>query len=300
MKPQPFVPSVVLLALLGPGDGSAGHILSDELRGRCYEVLTKALDDESKWVCVHAAEALVWLKRPQAALVAFWPKADTTEPQYRVVVWRVLAAAEPEAAQRSHYVERIRAALLDPHGPDQTHAMEALAKLREPAADDAERRRVREVADGEGPASPFAVWRLAQANDATAVDRLMKLLRSNEPTTRARAAYVLGQLQPLPAAAASDALAAALEKELPDSAARVMIHAAQGERAVRALARDTDVAPSGRYFAAMRLAECGTAEDLPVLTRLLNDPDSDVCVGAAYALLCIDGRSSATTKVQAK
>ena len=43
--------------------------------------------------------------------------------------------------------------------PDQTHAMEALAKLHEPAADDAELRCVRDVSDGQGQTSPFAVVR---------------------------------------------------------------------------------------------------------------------------------------------
>jgi SSS family solute:Na+ symporter len=261
-------------------------------------VLTRALTDPSPWVRVHAAEALVSVKRPEPALTAFRPKAETTEPQYRIVVWRVLAGAEPEPAQRRRYVERIRAALLDPSGPDQTHAMEALAKLREPAVDDNEHRRVREVADGEGPASPFAVWRLAQSNDATAIERLVKLLGADDATTRARAAYVLGRLRPLPATAA-EAVSAALANEPDDSPARPMLRAALGGDAVRALARDAHVPPSGRYFAAIALAENGTAGDYTILTDLLDDPDADVRVGAAYAMLQIDGRAAATAPAPA-
>jgi HEAT repeat protein len=254
----------------------------------------RALEDQSPWIRVHAAEALIVLKRSQPALAAFRPKWATTEPHYRIVVWRVLAVAEPEPAQRSRYVERIREAMLDPNGPDQTHAMEALAKLHEPIADEAERRRVLDVADGRGDAAPFAVWRLAQANDATAVDRLVKLLHADDATTRARAAYVLGRLKPLPQTA-SDAIVTVLRTEPLDSPARAMLRASLGGDAVRELARDAQVAPSGRYFAAMSLADCGTTQDYAVLAQLLNDADADVRVGAAYAMLRIDGRSAAPT-----
>jgi SSS family solute:Na+ symporter len=287
--------SLASLALLGAGPtGACGadQTLKDDVRLRCYDVLTRALEDASPWIRVHAAEALIALKRTQPALAVFRPRSETTEPRYRIVVWRVLAAAEPEPAQRRRYVERIRAALLDPNGPDQTHAMEALAKLHEPIADEAERRRVLDVADGRGDAAPFAVWRLAQAKDATAVNRLVKLLHADDATTRARAAYVLGRLKPLPKAA-SDAISTALKTEPIDSPARVMLRAAQGEDAVRELARDAQVAPSGRYFAAMSLAECGTTQDYAILAQLLNDPDADVRVGAAYAMLQIDGRGAA-------
>jgi SSS family solute:Na+ symporter len=109
--------------------------LADRERSRCYDVLIRALDDDSRIVRVHAAEVLLSHGRSEAALAAFRSKATTTEPEYRILVWRVLAAAEPEAEQRRMYVERIRAALLAPTSPDQTHAMESLAKLNEPVTD---------------------------------------------------------------------------------------------------------------------------------------------------------------------
>jgi SSS family solute:Na+ symporter len=275
----------------------AAPVLHDDQRARCRDILVRALLDDSPWIRVHAAEALIALKQTGPALAAFRAKADTTEPRYRIVVWRVLAQAEPDAAQRSQYVERIRAALMDPSAPDHAHAMEALAKLHEPAADDAERKRIQDVADAKSQISPFAVWRLANANDATAIERLVVLLHADDAITRSRAAYVLSRLQPLPDTA-TQAVTATLDKEPADSPARIMLRAAQGGDAVREMAKDTKIAPSGRYFAAMNLADNGTGDDFPILDTLLNDPDSDVRVGAAYATLKIDARAASAASAQ--
>jgi HEAT repeat protein len=237
-------------------------------RTRCYEVLVAALKDESQWVRAHAAEALVQTNRPAPALDAFRPLADTAEPKYRVVTWRILAQAEPDPAERRRCVERIRAALLDRDGPDQTHAMEALAKLNQPAADDAERVLVREIAAGGGAMSPFALWRLAQAGEADAIDRLRALLRSSEEVTRARAEFVLSRAQP----------------SGPDA------------DAARETLKSADNPAGRRYLACTFLADHGGDDDLPALARLLDDPDSDVRVGAAFALLRIGQRNQPATK----
>lgn len=260
-----------------------------DVRTRCYDVLIGALKDESQWVRAHAAEALVLSKRPEPALDAFRPLADTADAKYRIVVWRILAQAEPQAAARRDYVERIRCALFDRNGPDQTHAMEALAKLREPASDQAERAVVREIADGGGPAAPFAVWRLAQANDAAAADHLLTLIRSADAVTRARAAYVVSRIGPLPDAG-SAAIADACASEPADSPARVMLRVAQGAEAAREMLLDAHGSAEGRYVAAMCLAERGTADDRQALARLLEDSDADVRVAAAFAFLRLSDR----------
>ena len=284
--------SLVMIGATLGGAGDPAEELAEGERSRCYDVLIHGLEDESPFVRVHAAEALVSLHRPEPALAAFRPKSDTKEPVYRIVVWRVLAAAESEAEKRREYVGRIRAALLDPNGSDQTHAMEALAKLGEPAAADAERQCIHEVADSAGPASPFALWRLVQAGEKDAVDRLAKLLQSKDPVTLIRAIYVLGRLRPeCPTAGA--ALSAALVTEPADSSARSMLRAAVGGDALREQLGDTKLPPSDRYFAATFLAESGTPRDYPRLADLLCESHRDLRVSGAYALLKIDSRSTA-------
>jgi solute:Na+ symporter, SSS family len=285
------VASVAFLWIGGTRASSDGPAagLPDGTRSLCDDVLTRALSDESPVVRVHAAESLTSLDRPEPVLEAFRPKSKTTEPVTRILIWRVLAAAEPEAETRRRYVERIRTVLLDPSSPDSIHAMESLAKLNEPAAG-AERRLIRVVADGAGPASPFALWRLAQAGEGDSVARLAKLLHSNDGVTRLRAAYVLGRLRPR-YPAARDALSAALATEPPDSPSRPMLRAAAGSDTARELLGDTDAGPVDRYFAAMFLADTGVPSDYPRLTNLLRNPHSDLRVGAAYALLKINARS---------
>jgi HEAT repeat protein len=259
----------------------------------CFDVLTRALRDESPGVRVHAAEALTSLGRPGPVLDAFRPMAMSTEPVTRILVWRVLAAAEPKAETRRAYVERIRAALLDPAGPDRTHAMESLAKLNEPAVG-AECRLIREVADDAGPASPFALWRLVQAGEADAVARLAKGFHSRDDVTRFRAAYVLGRIRskyPV----AEELLLGALATEPRDSPSRPMLLAAAGSKTARELLGDENAAPGDRYFAAMILADTGDPSDSPRLAEILRHPHSDLRLSAAYALLKIKTRFPGTT-----
>lgn len=99
--------------------------------------------------------------------------------------------------------------------------MEALAKFDEPIAE-ADRRCSHEVADDAGPASPFALWRLARADDESAVDRRAKLLQAKDMVTRPRAIHVLRRLPPKHPVVVQVQLAG-LAAEPPDSpAARLM------------------------------------------------------------------------------
>lgn len=264
--------------------------MSQSDRDTCNGVLTAALDNQSPWVRVHAAEALIAIGQPGPALAAFRKAAQTTEPKYRIVVWRVLARAAPIEDERKQYIDKIRTALLDSKGPDQTHAMEALAKLNEALASDAERQNVRAVADSEGPAAAFADWRLAQTGDDSAIGRLTRLLDSADVVIRARAAYVLARLQPLPIATMR-VVARRLSVEPSDSPVRQQLRTLGTGDELRMMAKDRPGTASGKYTAAMWLAEVGKAEDIGLLKSLLDNKDSDVRVAGAYALIRIDARA---------
>ena len=195
----------LMTILIGPAFSDTPRTtLSPVERARLTRVLTDALARRD-FVGVHAAEALIALGLPGPARNAVTPQLDAAEPKYRIGVWRVLARAEPDRTRRAAIVERVRAVLFDERAVDRVHAMETLAKLNEPITSDAERRAVDAMAS-DPAAGPFALWRLAQAGDEAAVERLRACARGSDPIGRSRAEYVLPQL---PGAAAKTPTATA-------------------------------------------------------------------------------------------
>jgi len=194
--------------------------LSPAERGRLVRVLTDAVNRRD-FVGVHAAEALVDVGLLEPARKAFEPQADSKEPAYRIGVWRVMARVETaDKARRAQYVERIRAVLLDHQAADRVHACETLAKLNEPITLDAERTAVDAMAK-DPAAGPFALWRLVQAGEPSAMDRLTAALKASDEIGRSRAAYVLkwlrGPAQTRPSAIDAAAERERLEQQLTDS-----------------------------------------------------------------------------------
>ena len=277
--------SVLLGAAVAPA--LAGKTaLADAERRQLVRALEQACTKQN-WIAIHAAEALIVLGHPEPVRRAFEPQAESTEPRYRVGVWRVLARCSPDKAS---FASRIRAVLLDEHAPDRVHALEALAKLAAPIQTDDERRAV--TAMSRDPAvAPFALWRLAQERDPAAGQTLIALLAEPNEVARARAAYVIARLPDVRTAAAP-ALALALAKEPADSPARGALAAAVGGDALRRLL--SSGSPPERYTAAAALAEYGTPSDRPLLDPLLSDADEDVRVASAFAVLWIDARQTQT------
>jgi len=248
---------------------------------RLNGILQDGLAQRGTWLSVHAAEYLVSLGKSQPVRAAFTSQAESAGPPFRIGVWRVLALSAETPQMRDDFVQRMRRVLLDPAASDRLHAMEALAKIAAPITSDAERRYVKEsAASGEGIA-PFALWRLALDEDATAPDHLAELLKSPDATTRFRAAYVLGHLAPL-AKRPAQALADALNHEPHDSLAWPAIASASGGQALAQLAASSDVA--ARRLAAATLAQQRDA-DRSLLEKLSRDEDLDVRMAGAFALL---------------
>ncbi|MGC1275110.1 MAG: HEAT repeat domain-containing protein [Planctomycetaceae bacterium] len=273
--------------------------LSTEERTRLVKILEDAVSLHESWIAIHAADALGRLNRPEPVLKAFREQANSTTAGYRVGVWRVLARAEPSDAAQKRNIDRIRRVLLTPGAADRVHAMEALAKLAVPIGDDEERAVVRTTAmDSAEGGAPFALWRLAQAGEhANAVVRLTEMLTSKDEVIRLRTAYVLARLRPLPAAT-QRSLAGALAAEPLESPAKPFLVCAVGGDAVIELAQSAN-APAARYTAAMELAEQRSEAGLGALRSLVDDPDADVRVAAAFALLRRDGtRSSAPASTE--
>jgi SSS family solute:Na+ symporter len=267
-------------------------------RQRLIRLLESQARSNTGWVRVHAADALLDHGQRRTAASLLGPEADTAAPPYRIGVWRVLARAAGTAKQRQGFAARIRRVLLDPQSPDRLHAAESLAKLG--LVTPAERPAIEQwLAAADEATSAFLRWLLVQSSNSSqwAGDeaRLAGLLTSTDSMARLRAAFALGRIHPISTTAFAE-LAATLKSEPADSPARpyliaaVLLHtprdsAAAADLRGRLAAYLDQGKPSEQLEAATVLGRCGSPEQRPELTRLLEDPQADAQIGAANGLL---------------
>lgn len=278
----------------------AASPVDQQLRQQCVGVLRRVLDQQQRWIKVHAAEYLLAMDYPDAVLETFQEElaSHEKEPQYRIGIWRVMARAVVEERRAAQWIGRIREVFLDRQAPDRLHAVESLAKLGYQVAP-GETKAFVEAADAGGPLAAYAGWVLVNSKRPGAEARLAALVQSPDPKTRASAAYALGRLASVsPETAAT--LAAGFQREPADSPAWVRLltaaaqHAREPERSglveqVRRCAREG--APAERLAACEALAGLAQPADLPLLTGLMSEGDADLAATAAWAVLRVGRRT---------
>jgi len=287
------------MACLSAGCGStttSGQRIPSEERSALIGELRSALQSQTGWPRIHAAEALIAQGYPEETLEAYRPLVDSAPAEERIGVWRVLAQAEPKAATRRGMVERVRAAFLDPNGPDRLHAVETLAKLKF-VVPDQDRPLVAEYATRKPAEAAFANWLLAISGDKAARQTLVATLKDSDPVARLRAAFALASLPGQRTAAEEAAIAEAAQAEPEDSPSRVMLVGAAAKVAkdsepfraeLLELVRSTEV--ERRRQAVTWLGEVGRPADQGALQSLANDEDLRVRMAAANSRLRIDRR----------
>jgi SSS family solute:Na+ symporter len=293
--------SVSCGALLAMPVAANAAEVNEQLYDSAVQELQRALEQEPRWVKIHAGESLLSLGLDDHVEEIFDEelKQYGNEPQYRIGIWRVLfrAAANPE--QRSRYLNQIRNTYLDKSAPDRSDAAESLAKLGYAILTE-DRRQFEELGrDASDAGAPFRRWILAVSGDQQDVRYLADLLDSSDAEIRANTAYALKHL--------ADKLPPEIVKKLASKAAaeppskhRVYLisaayvtarDAAQKSWFKKQLKHYTNNSASDeKYEAATALATRGTSDDLQELTALLHDSDPDVRVAAAHAILRIDRR----------
>jgi len=299
--------TVVFLALAWLAAGSARPVfaesdkrLDDADRQQMLSLLRETMREQQSWVRIHAAEALLWHGHAEEVAAAFAEEVETSEPPYRIGVWRVMAQAVPTPKQRDEYIDRIRQALRDPAGTDRVHASETLAKLR--ATLTAEDRQAADelAASSDLTIAVFPLWLLHQAGVETARDRLFEIMRADDPVARQRAAFVIRHLKGPLSEAERSTLLDVLAAEPDDSRAKVYLLGTAWLTTPPGTERDalsdtlrhviTAGTTGDRYALTTVIGEAGTMADEPVLRELLTDDDADVRQAAAHALLRIDRR----------
>lgn len=296
-----------LLLLPGVAGASSGSEvtsegrISPELRAAAVTQIRETLRHESRWGKVHAAEYLLALDYPEDVAKSFRQElaALESEPGYRVGIWRVLARAAPTDAERTAWVMKIRDVFLDPEATDRGHAAETLAKLKYSLRDEGDQCFVKATADEDLMLATSANWILANSGRASGIVALGRLLEARDPRVRGYAAYALRHLPTVPDVI-REQLATALQHEPADSPARAQmaaaatVHARPGDQEPSNVLRTIALSgnDSDRYEAAHALAAVGTAADVVLLARLMQqDVSADVRAAAAYGVLRIDRRA---------
>ena len=284
--------AIMILILCGAANAAPGPGAAN-LHERSLAVLREALAEGKEWVKVHAAESLLWTAHPENVRDLFLKEQETAGPRYRIGVWRVLAQAAPDEKERQTYVGKIVAVFVDTNAPDRLHAAETLGKLGYAGR---ESEVVRWAEKEYGSNQAMARWILANSGNAKDEAYLAELLQSDNADARGCAAYALRFFKKVrPETYAK--LQAAGQKEPLDSNQRANIlspwylHAPEAERpAIRAplLKYAENGTKDDKREMCAALGRAPNPDDVPVLTRLLDDPDLDARAGAAEALLRIE------------
>ncbi len=297
--------SILIFLLIMPGGlvplvnaWSVEDPQANERRERCLEILHEAVvSDDNFWMNVHAAEALIYNVYPDGVEAYFISLED--DPRSNMIgISRVLARLnKKDAVKYQKYIHQIRDLFLNSDSLNQRiGALESLGKLgySEPLPEI-----LRLAKEGESGLKTFSLWILANSGDVHDEDRLAELLNSEEPGEYGYAAYALRFLENISSDnyARLEACANRLAKDAPSRVyvlSALFVHSPQERKNITKaeLLAYIHGDKSERYEVGQALAISGTASDIQILEQLLNDPDMDVQVSAANALLRIERRTN--------
>jgi hypothetical protein len=190
-------------------------------------------------------------------------------------------------------------AYLSPNSPDPIHAAETLSKLHY-RIDPNDRDRFMKTADKLPPGGmPCARWLFAISGNDGDLHALADLLDAKDPMVRSQAAYALRHLRDRLPQSIIAQIAGVASKELDGAGRAYLLSAAYiTAREPQQVTQFRDLlipfTQSGtkdqKYETASALAIRGEKHDLPLMTKLLDDPEPDVRVAAANAVLRISCR----------
>jgi hypothetical protein len=268
------------------------------LETKAMSVLERALREETGFVRIHAAEALLDTGHGEVvrAVLQDWPgaEADATPALARIGTWRVRALASATPGERDSWISQVRRVALDPAAVDQLQAVETLGKLHV-QLDSNELRAIREFALKWPPATASLPWWVLHLNGAPdALARIVEILAAAEPVARLRAAYVLKR-DHLTGDGARPALARAWAAEPRDSIAYPYLLCAMAALSENPAEQADCInrlgqllagpSTSGRYEVALTLMQLWPDENADRFAGLLDSPDADSRIGAAWAIL---------------
>lgn len=212
----------------------------------------------------------------------------------RIRLDRIAPFSGKDAIPENAGVEDLIIALRSRNADTRYEAAVALGKLGDPEAIDP----LQEALSDPEPGVRWVAMEALGAIGEPAIDALISLLSSPEVDTRWGAAIALGDIG---STEAIGPLAAALEDEDRYVRTRAALAlAAIGEAAIEALGGVADTGSVGaRWAAALALGKIESGAGVPVLVRLLSDPDASVRWKAAEALGAVGGDEAVAPLVDA-
>lgn len=286
----------VSLSVVGAGTGAeAGLARPGVAAAAARAALFEVMHEDRSWAKIHAAEVL--LIHGEADRVRDYFLGELPErplPLYRVGLWRVLAVAARDRAERTGYVAKILAVLVDPAAPDRGAAVESLAKLGEPLTDEALSVVTRLEAEAVAAEQPVPRWALYQSGRREMLPQFAAGLESPDPVVRRRSGYVLRWLRITDAEILRQLVRAAEIEPAGTDTHDFLVSAVVSLRAAPAaavewsqrLAKVWETGSSAaRYEASQTLGRSGAKVALAPLEPRLADPDADTRVGAADLIL---------------
>jgi hypothetical protein len=285
--------ATILIAMLMTACQTKPEAKSRRLRLR--SILEHEMHSNTNWLRIHAAEGLLDNSESGDIADLFRPEADNAKPPYRIGVWRVLARSTM-GDERTGYTERIRAVMLDSRATDRISAAESLGKLD--AATRADRDSIFNwLNTADDATAAFPRWLLVLSSNTIEREHdeiaLAKLLSSNDPVARLRAAFALGRLKTLSAHSVAW-LRDQFIKEPSDSIARVYFITAlllheKNASDIPELEKQLMFYANGKANEQLELGIAiglrGDSKGLVLLEPLLNSPETDGRIGAANGML---------------
>ena len=288
------------------------------LEKKALSLLSSLLEKRQKFVKAHVAEYLIWTGHANLALEEFIKeeKLYSTEPKYRIVIWRVLAQAEKDSIRKQLWLDKIYNAYKDMNGLDRTHATETLAKLKQPVSNLFPEVTKKTLVSSDRNLQTYALWASSIGSDIDINrirEKLLNLMLTDSDTTiRKISAFILRQLKGLDERQWERLVQVALSNRPVDEmyvtipvTALVTMPSGVNDTKV-SLIKDLLIRDVKKYSAnqrnelALALAEKGTRKDLKILEYIMSsgieghDPDSDevadLRASAAYAILKINSK----------
>lgn len=288
----------------------------ETLSKKAIAELNTVLQNEQKFIKVHAAEFLLWLDLNQDDVKNIFLKENEefgNEPKYRIGIWRVLAQASA-GDEKQKWTEKIMNVFIDTSAPDRIHAAETLAKLKTSPMTRYYDISKRTLADTNSILSVYTKWATSYTSvDDAALNKkdfINYLFNSDDTTVRKISAYVLAKSKNLTPQEwehlADKALAEPVHSPLKQTylnTAFVTFTGADDGKADQIKKELTEgylkFNAEQRISLSQSLADKGGCDDIPILESFLNNENAaafydeksslaaDVRAFAAYGILNI-------------